>query len=127
MHVSSRDDFVAVKVIRAPSPLALTPESAHSCQDEWNAINNIHPYKHVTVHIPHLFHGPVMLKSVNRTCVLSDKLLRNSMDTGTIYHTKTFVGEFLSVSRMTKWESSMFVMAMTCGWSKIVCCVILAS
>lgn len=86
IHVSSRDGSVAVKV---------------------NAIDNIHPLSlevlsrdgRVIVFIPRSFHGHLALKSVHGNCVLSDELLRNSTQLGTVNSTKkVFVGDFSAVS-----------------------------
>ena len=48
--------------------------------------------------IPRSFHGFATLKSVHGNCVLSDELLRNSTQLGTVDHTKKiFVGDFSAV------------------------------
>ncbi|KAL4068514.1 hypothetical protein V8B97DRAFT_835660 [Scleroderma yunnanense] len=86
MHVSSRDGSVAVKV---------------------NAIDNIHPFSleaasrdgRVTVLIPRSFHGPLVLKSKHGNCALSDGVLGNSIQLGTVDYTKRFfVGDLSAVT-----------------------------
>ncbi|KIM68135.1 hypothetical protein SCLCIDRAFT_106220 [Scleroderma citrinum Foug A] len=86
IHVSSRSGTVSVKV---------------------NAIDNIHPLSlevlsrdgRISVFIPRSFHGHLVLKSVHGNCVLSDELLRNSTQLGTVDSTKRiFVGDFSAIS-----------------------------
>jgi len=105
IHVSSRDGSVAVKVVRVPLSPVLTPANKHSVTSRTQlTIFILCPLKfsrdgRVTVFIPRSFHGHLALKSVHGNCVLSDELLRNSTQLGTVDSTKkVFVGDFSAVS-----------------------------
>ncbi|KAI6104093.1 hypothetical protein F5141DRAFT_1126954 [Pisolithus sp. B1] len=93
LHVSSRDGSIAVKV---------------------HAIDAIEPFfldiftrsGRITVLLPRSFHGPVTLKSRDRSCTLSDELLQNSTRLGVAdYTTRFFVGDFpAACDSVSQWE-----------------------